>query len=582
MLMKKSLLSCLAIAACAGYALAADPTLYVGAKFQHLSANGNVAVSEVMGTLTIYDLKAGTSVSFGATEDDDDFTYSTDYTLGNGNCVTADGSIILVSINYDKAAYLQNGEFYDLDVPNPDLTNSFNGITPDGARICGNVGSASMNEGFDSDVTMCLPAYWDRNADGKGYGKCNLLPAPKTDLFGRAPQYVKAIAISKDGKTIAGQITDARGMYEYPIVYKQDNDGKWSYILPSEKLFNPDKLPMPGNEPVSPVSPNPTDYMSGDRKTAYQEAYDRYEWPNAEDYMTDAEKAEYQKAVDKYNAENEIWWNEWDEWNSKYFDITESSPNFFDNNIFLSTDGKKVVSTVSSLVENPNPTGWGSPFMEVYSPCTVDIESGDFWTVDPEISCYVSGVADNGIIFATNEPGSIPMSGYIIKDGDIQTIQAYLTSVNPDYGKWITKNMSHEIINYVWSDETEQYEEVPEEVTYTGVPVATPDMSLLSIWNDRGWDDSYEYFGESVIFELSATGGISSISADNKNLSVDENGNINVPAGFASVKVYNISGACVKDVNAPAATIELSLEKGVYVVKGIRNDGSVSIIKISK
>ncbi|MDE5568675.1 MAG: hypothetical protein K2J12_09580 [Muribaculaceae bacterium] len=580
--MKKFLLSCLAVAAFATTASATDPTIYLGSALQRISPNGNVAVSEVYGTVTIFNLKDGTQTSFGPNDES-----ITEYSIGNGNSINADGSIILLSVNYDQSVYFENGELHELTVPNPNLTNSFNGITPDGSRICGNVGYASMDDAYADDVTMNAPAYWDRNADGKGYGTYNLLPAPKLDFFGRAPQYVKAIAISSDGKTIAGQITDARGMYHYPIIYQQDNQGKWSYSLPTEKLFNPDKIPFVEYPGEGKAEPSPAEFMTSEKKEAYDNAVLNWDWssgdpyPDYKDYMTEQEIAKYDEAIAQFETEQAQWQEKWDSWNEFYNNVIESSPNFQDNNVFLSTDGKKTIGTLCRVIDNPDPMAW-VPWIEVYTPCSVDIATGQLTMVDTEISCAASGVADNDIIFASNEVGAMPMTGYIIKDGQVQTIEEYIASRNPAYGAWIKENMLHEVMKYEYNEDTEDWEEVFEELTFTGVPVATPDLSIVIFWNDRAWDDGYEYFAESVLFDMSATGGVNSITASEGNLSVDEKGNLIVPAGFESVQVYNVSGACVKSVDAPAGIVELNLANGVYVVKGNRNDGSVSVIKISK
>ena len=108
-------------------------------------------------------------------------------------------------------------------------------------------------------------------------------------------------------------------------------------------------------------------------------------------------------------------------------------------------------------------------------------------------------------------------------------------------------------------------------------------MNYISIWNDRGWDyDNYDIVAESVVFDMTASAGMSVANIGSEELTVDEKGNINVPEGFASVQIYNINGTCVKSVEAYAGTINLNIANGVYIIKGIRNDGYTSIIKYSK
>lgn len=577
--MKKILLSCLAVAACAGSALAAEPTTFKGASVQQISADGHYAISEVYGTIVIYDLKTGEIVK--AYEPDEDYIYS--YSLGLGNCVTADGSIILGSTKESSnACYLQNGEWHDLNVPTgPDgeeFINLSNGITPDGSRICGGIGQ--VQKITLDDAIMMIPGYWDRNADGT-YGEYKLLPYPDTDLFGMIPQYITAVAISSDGKTIVGQVRDWRGMYHYPIVYTEDAQGKWSYSLPTKALFNPDGIelaPYPGESPEYPVS---VSYMTEAEQTEYDAALDAYyngeldEYPDPKDFMSEESLAKYNAASEEYNA----WLAKFEAFDETYAEVVATSPNFIFNNVFISTDGKKVVGTLTRDEESdtPSPWGWGPSYVTINTPCSVEIATGKMTTVDTEISCMVSGVADNDIILAGNERGSIPMTGYVIKDGEMQTIDAYIASKSATYGEWIKTNMTHEAITG-WDDD---YNEIIEEVVYTGVPVANPDMSFIAIWNDCGWDYDSEYFSETTVFDMSATGGINSIIVSDSNLSVDENGNLNVPDGFVSVQIYNVNGACVKSVET-VGTVDMNLASGVYIAKGTRNNGSVSIIKIAK
>lgn len=577
--MKKTLLLGFALATCFGSGYAAEPMTLKGASVQQISADGHYAISEVYGTIVIYDLKTGEIDK--VYEPDEDYIYS--YSLGLGNCVTADGSIILGSTKESSnACYLQNGEWHDLNVPTgpdgEDFINLSNGVTPDGSRICGGIGQ--VQKITLDDAIMMIPGYWDRNADGT-YGEYKLLPYPDTDLFGMVPQYITAIAISSDGKTIVGQVRDWRGMYHYPIVYTEDAQGKWSYSLPTKDLFNPDGIelaPYPGESPAWPYYAN---YMTEAEITEYEAAEEAYyageldEYPDFKDFMSAESLAKYKAA----KAEYDEWEAKFDAFDETYAEVAATSPNFIFNNVYISTDGKKIVGTLTREEESdtPSPWGWGPSVVTINTPCSVEIATGKLAPVDTEISCSAQGVADNDIILASNEVGAIPMTGYIIKNGEMQTIDAYIASKSATYGEWIKTNMTHEVITG-WD---EDYNEVIEEVVYTGIPVATPDMSVIAIWNDCGWDYDTEYFAETIVFDMTAVSGITAITAGSKDLSVDENGNINVPEGFVSVQIYNVNGACVKSVET-VGTVDMNIASGVYIAKGTRNDGSVSIVKIAK
>lgn len=570
--MKKSLLFCLAVASGVSIATAATktPTIYPDASFQRISANGRYAVSEVYGIVTIYDLVDGSVTSYDPGDD-----WSLSYSIGLGNCITADGSILLGSTHEEDAAYLINGEWVQLNVPNETMTNLCNGISADGSRICGSVGLNNMTM---DDVIMQVPVYWDRKANGDGYGECQLLPYPTKDFFGGTPQYVTSVSISNDGKTIVGQVQFSSGFMTVPIVYTEDKDGKWSYSLPTKDLFNPNKIPAVEDPGEAPEYPDPKPYMTEENRAAYQEAYDNNEWPVPDDYLTEEGKAEYAAALEKYYSEYEAWQVKFDDFMDYQLSVIEDSPNFVFNNVLLSTDGKYIVSSLLKEVPNDDPMSW-FPTKTIYTPCSVNIATGELNKIETELSLLASGVADDGVILAYNGQNSIPMLGYIIqKDGSIQEIGEYISSKVPAYGDWIKKNMTHEVVNgYDYDEDSEEYIEIYEEFTYTGMPVATPDLSVITIWNDCPWSDSY---AEGVVFEMADRAGISTIAADTKKLSF-ANGELIIPEGFDYVEIYNLSGTCVKNVNGAQGAVKLDLCNGVYIAKGTRADGSVCVLKLA-
>lgn len=578
MCMKKSLLLGLAVAACFGSAMAdaKTPTIYPDASFQRISANGRYIVSEVYGTVRIYDLVEGTYQEF--TEDENYIYY---YSLGLGNCITADGSILLGSTKNDcDAAYLQNGEWHHVPVLSEENTNLTNGITPDGSRICGSVGLTAISL---EEVTMLAPAYWDRKADGTGYGECHVLPYPKQDLFGDKPQYITGISISSDGKTIVGQMVFSSDMMTIPVIYKEDDKGEWSYSLPTKDLFNPNKLEPVENPGDGPASPNYEDYMTEEEIAAYNAAINKFyednDWsapyPEYTDFMTDEEKAAYEAAYAQYETANEEWDAKFNAYMEYMTEVMNASPNFLFNNVLISTDDKYIVCTLEREDPNSDPFSWFPS--RLYTPCTINIETGEFKIHPIETTCLASGVADNGIIYGYNGQNKTPMTGYVLQGDSYQTLQEYITTANPAYGEWILKNMTHEVI----VDYDEQWNEITEECVFTGMPISTPDMSVIAFWDNNPWNP--ESFAEGVVFDMTQDSGISAVSvAKAKGLTVGANGTVKVPAGFVSLKVYNLSGACVESVKNPAGTVTLNLGSGLYIAKGTRADGTVSVVKVSK
>lgn len=565
--MKKSLLFCLAVAACVSPAMAQTktPTIYPNASFQHISANGRIVVSDLWGTVTLYDLVEESVTTY---DPGDEWLY--EYSVGQGNCITADGSILLGSTNNQDAAYLINGEWIQLNVPDENKTNVCNGITPDGARICGSVGLANMTM---DEVIMQVPVFWDRQANGDGYGEYHVLPYPTKDFFGDTPQYVTAVTISDDGKTIVGQVQFSSGFMAVPIVFTEDAEGNWSYSFPTKALFNPNEIPSVENPGESPEYPDARPYMTEENRAAYQEAYDQYLWPDPQDYLTEEGKAEYAAALAKYKTEYDEWQEKFNDFMDYQLTVIEESPNFLFNNVLLSTDGKYIVSTLLKEVPDDDPMAW-FPTKTLYTPCSVNIATGELKTVDTDLSLFACGVADNGVILAYNGVESIPMLGYVINGDEVQPIDEYISSKVPSYGEWIKRNMTHEIV----VDYDDEWNEIYEEVTFTGMPVATPDLSVIAIWNNCPWD---YMSAEGVVFDMSQTSGIAAIAAANKDLSF-ANGELNIPAGFDSVEIFNLGGACVKTVNGVEGSVKLNLANGVYIAKGTRVDGSVSVIKLTK
>lgn len=302
--MKKSLLLIAGSLVAASAFATNDPVVYVDQMIQKMSSDANWLVDDSgAGSLVIIDRANDKKYEYIAEEDGGAEYYS----ISIGNCISNNG-IVLASITPGMmdASYWQNGEWHSLPLKEEDTGMcAANGITADGTRICGNVGQTEFS--IDASSIMALPAVWTMGADGK-FGDYTPLPHPELDFTGRVPQYITAVVISDDGKTIIGQIRDYTGSCCQPIVYTEDADGKWSYTLLLNDLFNPD-----GTEwPVWPGDDAPyiMDYMTAAEKAAYDEAMERYNAayeeyqankPMPEDYLSAEEKAEWQEAVDNWD-----------------------------------------------------------------------------------------------------------------------------------------------------------------------------------------------------------------------------------------------------------------------------------------
>lgn len=584
--MNKSLLILIAAAACGATASGTikAPTVYPNASFQDISANGRYAVSELDGVITIYDLQEGTQKVFS------DETYENYYGLGHGKSITADGSILIGSTKADSdAAYYNGTEWVQLNVPNATRTNLANAITPDGKRICGSIGVHEMT--ISEDALMQAPAYWDRKEDGT-YGECQRLPYPETDFLGSTPQYVTAVNLSDDGKIIVGQVVDCRGGMTVPIVYTQADNGEWSYSFPTRHLFNPDNIAPVENPGEAPECPSEKSFMTEEEIAAYDAAMEAYyaqekpwegdlPYPEYSTYMTEEEKAEFNAAYAAWETAQAEWQEKFFAFDDYYYSILETSPSFVFNNAFLSADGKMIASSIQIDKPNDDPLSW-SPFITVYTPTTVDVATGEFVKYDNGKSLLVTGIAADGTVLAGSELYSMPMVGYLLRDGEITTLLDYLNTVSPEYGEWFKDNMTHELLTgYELNEETEEYVEIYEELTYTGNPVATPDLSVIAIWNDCPWDETA--FAMGIVLDLTTSAGVTDVAVDDtKKTTVDADGNLSVADDVTAVAVYNLAGSLVATAQNPAGTVTLDLNSGLYVAKVDHANGATEVLKVTK
>lgn len=573
--MKKSLLLFLSAATTAMAVSGAElkePSFYSNTAIQNVSPNGKWAASEVYGTVVLFNLDTGEQTVFEAGDMGTPY-----YTLGLGNTLSDNGILVCSTETNSDATYLENGEWKSLKIGEAKNANSCaNGITPDGSRICGNLGLVQTTL---DDVTMIVPAVWDRQADGS-YGDYVVLPHPELDFTGRAPQYITAVAISDDGRVVVGQIVDCRGAFQYPIVYTQGTDGEWSYSLPTDHLMNPDHIVMPENPGESPEMPDPKSYLDESGLAAYQEAYDKWVasgydsalYPDYVDFMTEAKRAEYQDADAAYKIALEEWNVKYDAFDTAYWDIVEASPNFEFNQMALSPDGKFFAMS-NSKEDDSDPNAW--------FPVTID----HVWvmsTEDDAITKYegrslsVKAWGGDYVLAVETDQNSGCFNGFLLKDGEETSLYDYLCAKGETIKEWVDLNLTHETEVYDWETETV----VIKNEMYTGLPVASRDLSVIASWTQTNWGD---YTPESYLFDFRDAGGVNIMEADKKGtVAFDANGNLTVGTGVVDLAVFEVGGTCVLRVSDPDSTVACDLSKGIYIVKATFADGSSVVAKAVK
>lgn len=303
--MKKHLLICSALMA-AGMAYAVQPTVFEGDYITCVSPNGVWAVgSPESYCLKIRNLETGQEWDYQTDE------VSSLYYAGNGHSVSNNGIVVGSTDNY-MAEYWENGEWHPLSVPFPRLTNLSNSISPDGKYIVGGIANEEMS--LEHTRAMMVPAMWVRQDDGT-YSEPILLPCPELDFTGRVPQYISAMQVSDDGKTVIGEVQDWAGGIVEPIVYTCGADGTWSYKMIAPELANPNGLVFPewpGDD--GPVQPSYEEYMTDDEIAAYNQAVlDYYEQqssiiaPDYTDFMSDEMRDAYYKALEEFYETWEVY-----------------------------------------------------------------------------------------------------------------------------------------------------------------------------------------------------------------------------------------------------------------------------------
>ena len=557
-------MAALSVAANAGQI---DPQLLTGYAITAISANGQWGVSQVYGDVALVNLQTGEVVASFEHDDAADRYYTPGFT----NTLSDDGLLLCTDQTSSNATYHYQGAWHTLSTGEYiDSNSSANGITPDGSRICGNLGVGSFMEDY---ALMIAPVIWDRQADGS-YGDYVILPHPETDVFGAAPQYITATAISADGHTIAGQIVDSRGCFTYPIIYIEDENGNWTYDLPAMDLTNPEGLELPKHPGEAPEYPSESQFMSEEKAAEYEQAVTDFyngvetEEPVAEDYMTEEEIEAYEAAMGEF----EEWESLAYEYDDAYYAIIDTSVSWEFNQVSLSADGTKL--GLCQLTEVIKP-GYRVP-QEAFFPWIFNLDGSEPETYD-ETSMYISGFANNYLLAAEVDELTTCYNGWLLKDGEATSLYNYLATKGDDIKSWVDLNLSHE-----WEVEDGETGDIDvETIMYTGMPSASNDLSVIASWTPSMWDT---YAPESYIFNLgSEDSGIAAVVADGSaSVSLDEEGNLSVSADIVDLAIYDLSGVCVKHVANPAGTVACDLANGVYVVMTTDANGAVVATKVVK
>lgn len=497
-----------------------------------MSPNGVYAVSQGMMGMKIFNLSTGQVDNYVS---DDGMSM---YSPGIGKCVS-DNGIVVGGSDLNSARYWKDGEWYDLPLPETVTSvNLANAITTDGSKICGSIGTAEIT--IDDDTLMQVPVIW--NATDDGYSMPVLLPHPDLDFTGRVPQYITAVDISADGKIVIGQIQNATGMIAYPIIYKENENGEWTYEIVHQEYLNPDGLVFPQFPGDGPEWPSQESFMTEEELALYQDALQAYmdsgytlPYPSYEDFMTDEEIAAYTAAMAEYNVQLEEWQVNFNAWFEVFDQCLQKAPGYVYNSVKLSADGKTYGCTVG-VQDNSDPFAFGYSQINVW---VFDTDSDKIQKYDQDSDLNLTYLANDGIALASTSLYK-PSNSFVLHAGTMDPMHEWMNKEYAPYAQWMTENMTFEYETYEFNEEAGQYEIVIKEELLSGNAVGTPDLSFVSLSVQNLWDGETD--GTAFIFDLASVGAkVESVNAAER-----------------EGTVYDLSGRVLKNADAP----------GIYIIDG--------------
>lgn len=515
--MKKILLLPLCALAVPVAMSAQDPIIIPHSVIIGMTPDNVNAISDITGDIMFFDLESG--------EDPRIFTQSADatvrYATGNGN-FAGNGTIgvyrgvsLGTSIYIYGASGIVNGRWISLPGGRNDADmGSANGVTVDGSRICGNA-ATGVEFGPDTEGTMVVPCYWDRK--GNTVSSLQRLPYPAQDYAGFAPMYATAVAISDDGRTIVGQQVSSNGRLRTMVVYRQDDEGNWTYEIPFSNLINPNNIELPPYPGEGPEVPSQETFMTQAQIDKFNEAFENYQSstnPNArppryEQFMSPDSIARYNAALEPYNE----WVTLYNAWQDRDMQILDESTSFEFNLVDISPNGRYMATSAKTSKFDANMVETA-----VYTPVLYDLQQRKV-ILDSGADMVVASVGDNGDMVGYRTMGDIDFT-YYLPFGQTEwiPIHEYIVSRRPDLKEWIDTNWKHD----VWVETIDEDGEIDghyEEMYISGRMQATRDFSRVfgtayAFWAGAPAEIANDYVSYIVPLVNDDEGSIGEISAE--------------------------------------------------------------------
>ncbi len=550
-------------------ATAQNMKMYNGVSFDKASPNGKWLVENIAGAMTIYDVVNDKTYSLPESNSDTEM-----YSPGLGNSVSNSGKVCGFSMTKDAFLWSNGTVDYDILEQPTGHGTSFNGaqsFSSDERYIVGALGW--NNASLSGNSMMAYPVIWTLN-DNNTYS-CTALPYLAKDFAKATPQYVIAMVVSDDGRTVAGNLVSGNGRYKFPIIFKKNDAGEWNYtLLGKTEIYDESRLSELPDIPVEPDEPNYEDYMSESDKAAYNAAVEYYEEqldlynqgiidtmptkPVPGNYITDKTKlAEYTADVQDYVAKQKEFVAAQKKYQTALDNIT-TGQYFMQNNLFLSANGRYLATSLNK------PSG-------ITTPGYFDLTEEDPKFVEmtgESYSMYSTGILNDATIFAATPVTDVTRDTYVIKnDGNKMPISFYdyLLTRNATAAQWLKDNNTYTTENGV--------------AIVSGTVHTNADGTVFTSYYTDLYSDENQT-RKSYVIDLNATTSIDNASTDAQPMvNVAVNGKtLSVSGNAKETDIYDISGRNVATVCGSANT-EIPVP-GIYVVKATANDGSQSTHKI--
>ena len=566
--------------------------VFFGEAIHSFSENGKWMVSTLDSERSqiIRNLETGQTWKYNWTGGDFDESYPE--SIGP-HAVSNDG--VVVGEVSDIPSFWVNGEWHNL---NGWLRNSsglvtaiVGGITSDGSMIAGGMGHGSSP--FDEDGRqMTYPCVWYRQADGT-YGDPEWLPVPGKDFFGLVPQYIHITDLSADGSTLGAIMRCGSGFWNQPYSYTRDENGEWVCRELGYELINPTNmeiLKFPG-EYYGPDSPNYELYMTPDQ------LYDFYwisgpEWiadlyaqgitdemeigllelSYAMEFMDEDMREEYKKYLDRFLDAYVPWWEKYSVYEQFLEKLGNSGVDFLYNNVFVSPDGKYIVSPATGNrgtypVRFDARTGEYVEYESRGITPTVICDDYSIMAMQPD---YDRDMYSNAYIYPGLSTKAVAITDFWKQQGMMENY------------KWMEDHMYQSVVVSF----TASGGEIFDDRWCVGRPGATSDMTLMAFaCSQVYWEvpaSTKGIFANHLLNTGYDVSNVQEIEADLKQTTLKAvgNGNLLASAPLSDLRIYNLAGTLLFSVSdVEAGLISTGLSGGIHIVRAFVSDGTPITLK---